>query len=114
MFKRRTEILHYLALIWPSPISGDIDLDKVTHDEFNSANQIWNDYCLVDPRMQMGSCIYIIDVSGIRKEQFLKMMDQKSSKMGTKYFQVIPFFFNWYAARMYAVLCIDPASPATS
>ncbi len=89
-------------------------MDKVTHDEFNSANQIWNDYCLVDPRMQMGSCIYIIDVSGIRKEQFLKMMDQKSSKMGTKYFQVKPFLFNWYAVRLYAVLCIDPASPATS
>ncbi len=87
MFKRGNVVLHSHWYDFVH-ISGDIDLDKVTHDEFNSANQIWNDYCLVDPRMQMGSCIYIVDVSGIRKEQFLKMMDQKSSKMGTKYFQV--------------------------
>ncbi len=64
-------------------------MDKMTHDDFNTGSQVWNEYCMLDPRLQVGSSIFIMDFSGVGKDKFFKMFDQKASKLGTKYFQVL-------------------------
>ncbi len=61
---------------------------EVTHEEMNIGSQIWNDYCMVDPRFQMGSHIFIMDFADMGRDDFLKIVSQKTSKNEAKYFQV--------------------------
>ncbi|KAM7540140.1 hypothetical protein Aperf_G00000035279 [Anoplocephala perfoliata] len=63
--------------------------------DYQAANQIWLDLCLVDPRMQIGGVCVMIDFSGIKKEAMKQLFDPKLSKAGTRYTQeCLPFRVN--------------------
>lgn len=63
-------------------------MNVLNMSEINSVNQIFNDTTLMDPRAQIGGVVSIIDLGGLSKDQFFKMVDKDSSRLGMKYFQV--------------------------
>ncbi|VDM16522.1 unnamed protein product [Hydatigera taeniaeformis] len=72
--------------------SANLNLDAVSIAELQSASHIWNDMCIVDPRVQIGGICMIMDLSNNRKEDIMRMFDPKLSKLATKYFQeCLPF-----------------------
>ncbi|VUZ46224.1 unnamed protein product [Hymenolepis diminuta] len=71
------------------------DLCEMTMEDLQSSFQLWTDYCLLDPRAQIGGLCMIMDLTGLKKETMMKMFDSRMAKSGTKYFQeCLPFRIN--------------------
>ncbi|VDK38139.1 unnamed protein product [Taenia asiatica] len=71
---------------------NNYNLDAVPMRDLQGVSNMWNDICLVDPRAQIGGMCMIMDLTGFRKEDVVKMFDPKLTKLGTKYFQeCLPF-----------------------
>ncbi|KAM3179626.1 hypothetical protein ACTXT7_000213 [Hymenolepis weldensis] len=65
------------------------DLCEMTMEDLQCSFQLWTDYCLLDPRAQIGGICMIMDLTGLKKETMMKMFDSKMAKGGTKYFQIM-------------------------
>uniref|UniRef100_A0A0V0J649 Clavesin-1 n=1 Tax=Schistocephalus solidus TaxID=70667 RepID=A0A0V0J649_SCHSO len=64
-----------------------LNFDVVTFHEVMCTSQIWNDVMLLDPRVQIGGFIFLMDMAGVKLRELQRMSDQQVSEFGCKYFQ---------------------------
>ncbi|BHF57872.1 hypothetical protein SprV_0100081800 [Sparganum proliferum] len=56
------------------------------------ASQVWNDAFLCDERIQIGGSVFIMDLEGVSKREFMKFQDPHASKLSMMYLQeALPF-----------------------
>lgn len=61
--------------------------DSIQQD-LNLASQIWNDYQMMDERIQIGETIFLMDVSGVDRKIADEKQDAKLTNVCSVYIQV--------------------------
>nr|VZI37696.1 unnamed protein product [Spirometra erinaceieuropaei] len=64
-----------------------LNLDVVSFHEVMCASQIWNDVMLLDPRVQIGGFIFLMDMSNVHLRDLQRMSDPHVSKSSCQYLQ---------------------------